>query len=90
LISIQKVTLMEHMEKEGTSTRAKIAIALLAGLVVVALLFYWGGCEDSQPPVCYSMFMWYTVPSDAWVSWAAGAATAAVVFLALWLWDRRR
>ena len=80
---------MQQTEKQGTSTRTKVAIALLAGLVVFALLFYWGGGIDPQPPVCYSMFGWYTVPCDAWVSWAAGAATAGVVFAALWLRDRR-
>lgn len=80
---------MQQTEKQGTSTRAKVAIALLAGLVVFALLFHWGGGVDTQPPVCFSMFGWYTVPCDAWVSWAAGAVTAGVVFVALWLSDRR-
>jgi hypothetical protein len=43
----------------------------------------------SQPPECYSIFG-YVVPCDAWVAWAAGAATAGVVGLALWMIDRRR
>ena len=81
---------MEQTERRGTSTVAKVVIAVLAGLVVFALLFYWGGGQDSDPPMCFGMFGWYTVPCDAWMSWAAGAATAAVVFLALWLKDRGR
>jgi hypothetical protein len=81
---------MDEAEQQGTSTRAKVVVALLAGLIVFALMFHWGGGIDTQPPVCYSMFGWYTVPCDAWVSWAAGAATAGVVFLALLRKDRRR
>lgn len=75
----------------GSSTRPRtrtIVVALLAGLVVLVLLFPGGGI-DRQPPECYSMFG-YVVPCDAWVAWAAGAATAGVVGLALWVVDRRR
>lgn len=71
------------------SSVVKVAIAVVAGLVVFALLFHWGGGQDSDPPTCFGMFG-YTVPCDAWMSWAAGAAMAAVVFLALWLKHRRR
>jgi hypothetical protein len=81
---------MEETKRQGSSTRTKVVVALIAGLVVLALLFYWGGGIDPQPPVCFGMFGWYDVPCDARVSLAAGAATAVVVFLALWLWDRRR
>ena len=42
------------------------------------------GCIDTDPPVCTGIFRW-DVPTDAWIPLAAGAATAAVVFLALWL-----
>ena len=80
----------EPTTNQETSTLVKVSVALLAGLVVFALLFYWGGGVDPDPPVCFSMFGWYTVPCDAWVSWAAGAATATLVGLALWLRDRRR
>ena len=75
----------------GTSTRLRtrtIVVALLAGLAVVLLLFPGSGI-DRQPPECYSVFG-YVVPCDAWVAWAAGAATAGVVGLALWALDRRR
>jgi hypothetical protein len=75
----------------GLSTRLRprtIVVALLAGLVVVLLLLPGSGI-DRQPPECYSVFG-YAVPCDAWVAWAAGAATAGVVGLALWVLDRRR
>ncbi len=76
----------------GSSTRPggtrTIIIALLAGLVVLVLLFPGSGI-DRQPPECYSMFG-YVVPCDAWVAWAAGSATAGVVGLALWVIDRGR
>lgn len=68
----------------------KVAVALLAGLVVFVLLFHWGGGQDSAPPTCFGMFGWYTVPCEGWVAPAAGAVTAALVGLALWLKDRRR
>jgi hypothetical protein len=79
------------MAQSGTSTRLRtrtIVVALLAGLAVVLLLFPGSGIER-QPPECYSM-LGYVVPCDAWVAWAAGAATAGVVGLALWALDRRR
>lgn len=67
---------MEGWERRGTSTVAKVVITLLAGLVVLVLLFPGSGV-DTQPPECYSVFG-YTVPCEAWVSWAAGALTAGV------------
>jgi hypothetical protein len=79
------------MEQTGTSTRPRtrtIVVALLAGLAVVVLLVPGSGI-DRQPPECYSVFG-YVVPCDAWVAWAAGATTAAVVGLGLWFIDRRR
>lgn len=75
----------------GSSTRPRtrtIVVALLAGLVALVLLFPGSGI-DGLPPECYSLFG-YVVPCDAWVAWAAGAATAGVVGLALWVIDRRR
>ena len=68
-------------------TRRDVAIALLAGLVVLVLLFPGSGI-DRQPPECYSVFG-YTVPCEAGWAVAAGAATAAVVGLWLWLRSRR-
>ena len=69
--------------------RTKVVVALLAGLIVFVLLFAWGGGIDPQAPVCYSMFGWYSVPCDGWVAPAAGVATAGIVYLVLWLKDRR-
>lgn len=68
---------------------AKVVLAVLAGLVVFAFLFYWGGVQTSDPPRCFGM-LGYTVPCDTRVSWAAGTFTAAVVLVVLWLGDRRR
>lgn len=68
-------------------TKAKLAAALLAGLVVIAALLPWHGV-DSDPPVCWSMFD-YVVPCGSGLAFAAGAATAGLVALALWLVGRR-
>lgn len=67
-------------------TLARVALALLAGFMVLVLLFPASGI-DPIPPVCYSVFG-YTVPCDQRVAVAAGAATAAVVGLAIWLKSR--
>jgi hypothetical protein len=86
---MKEETAMEQTTKAGTRPRARtIIVALLAGLAVLLLLFPASGIEP-QPPVCYSM-IGYVVPCDAWVSWAAAAATAGLVGLALWMNDRRR
>jgi hypothetical protein len=80
---------MERTTGSGTRPRTRtIVVALLAGLAVLLLLFPGSGFM-SQPPECYSMFS-YVVPCDAWVAWAAGAATAGVVGLALWMIAQRR
>ncbi|MEX1171625.1 MAG: hypothetical protein WEG56_03325 [Chloroflexota bacterium] len=72
------------MAKRSTWPSARMIIrALLAGLVVLLLLFPGSG-NSAQPPECYSMFG-YVVPCDAWVSWAAGAAAAGLVGLVLWM-----
>jgi len=75
--------------KQGTSTMAKVAIAFGAGIFVLLLLFRSGGV-DSQPPVCSSIFNWYSVPCEGWVAPVAAAATAAIIGLALWWMDRRK
>ncbi len=75
--------------KQGTSTMAKVAIAVGAGIVVLLLLFRSGGV-DSRPPLCSSIFNWYSVPCEGWVAPAAAAATAAIIGLALWWMDRRK
>ncbi|MCA1569959.1 MAG: hypothetical protein LC798_06480 [Chloroflexi bacterium] len=69
-------------------TRRNVALALLAGLVVLVLLFPGSGI-DRQPPECYSVFG-YVVPCEAGWAVAAGAATAGVVAMVLWLRSRRR
>jgi hypothetical protein len=77
-------------ERQGRSTRAKVAVALAAGMIVFVLLFQWGGGTDSDPPTCFGMFGWWTVPCGGWPAVAAGALTAAVVWLVLSWWDRGR
>jgi uncharacterized membrane protein YhhN len=65
-----------------------IAVACLAGLVALILLFPGSG-NAAQPPTCYSMFG-YVVPCAAWVSWVVAAATAGLVGTGLWIIDSRR
>ncbi len=79
---------MNQTERQGRRwTLAKVAIALLAGFVVLVLLFPGSGVMP-QPPRCFSVFG-YDVPCDAGWALAAGAATAGVVGLLLWLISRR-
>ena len=66
----------------------KLAVPFLAGLIVFAVLVPAGG-GDSQAHQCSSAFG-YGVPCGSGLSLAAGAATAGVVGLALWLSSRRR
>jgi hypothetical protein len=68
-------------------TATKVATALLAGLVVLVLLFPGSGVMP-QPPQCFSVFG-YGVPCNAGVAVAAGAATAGVVGALLWIAGRR-
>jgi hypothetical protein len=70
------------------STVAKIAIPLIAGLVVLALL-YPVSRVDIIPMVCSSA-VGLDVACDGGLSLAAGAATAGIIGLILWLWNRRR
>lgn len=81
---------MVSPEKPGSSTMRKVAVALLVGLVVFVLLFQWGGGTASDPPTCFGMFGWWTVPCGGWAAVAAGALTAGIVWLVLWWWDRRK
>ena len=79
---------MDSTQRQGTWTpAAKIALAVLAGLVVLVLLFPEGGV-DTQPPHCYSVF-YYNVPCDAGWALAAGVAMFGVVGLLLWTTARR-
>jgi hypothetical protein len=80
---------MEKTTTRSARPRARtIIVALLAGFVVLLALFPASGV-DTQPPVCRSM-LFYVVPCEKWVAWAAGAVTAGIVGLALWKYDRRR
>ena len=69
-------------------TVAKIAVALLAGLVVVVLL-YPVAIVDTIPLQCFSM-VGLGAPCDGGLAVPAGAAAAGIVGLLLWLRDRRR
>jgi hypothetical protein len=66
----------------------RAGVALLAGLIVFAILLPRAGI-DTLPPICFGM-SGYRVPCEGWVAPAAGLATAGLVWLALWLWDRRQ
>jgi hypothetical protein len=80
---------MEQPTRQAAQPRVgTIVVALLAGLVVLVLLFPGSG-NAAQPPTCYSMFG-YVVPCDAWVSWVAAAATAGLVGMGMWMNDRRQ
>lgn len=80
---------MELTERLGTwSTAAKVGIAVLAGLVVLVLLFPASGV-DTLPPECYSVFG-YTVPCGGGVAVAAGTATGAAIGVLLWIAGRAR
>lgn len=77
-----------NTERGSRSTVAKIAVTFLAGLIAVVLLLPWYGL-DSDPPQCFTMFD-YRVPCGAGLAFAAGAAVAGVVGIALWLTSRHR
>jgi hypothetical protein len=80
---------MEPTIRHGALPRVvKIVAPLLAGLVVLLLLSPAHGV-DTLPPQCFSV-VGYDVPCGEGLAVAAGAATAAVVGLALWLRDRHR
>jgi hypothetical protein len=74
---------MGSTERRPTSpTRLGVA-ALLAGLVVFVLQFQWGGGVDTDPPTCFGMFGWWTVPCGGWPTLVAGAVTALLVWVVL-------
>ncbi len=79
---------MQRTTKQSVRARARtVAVALGAGFAVLLLLFPGSGI-DRLPPECYSLFG-YVVPCDAWVAWAAAAATAGLVGLGLFTAGRR-
>jgi hypothetical protein len=80
---------MDPTGRQGTwSTAAKLAIVVLAGLIVLVLLFPASGV-DTLPPECYSVFG-YTVACGGEVAVAAGTGVAAVIGLLLWIVSRWR
>jgi hypothetical protein len=64
----------------------RLACAVVAGVVVHLLLFN-AGKDDSDPPVCHSL-PGYVVPCGN-LSYAAGAGTAGLVTVVL-LWNPAR
>lgn len=78
----------EKTQQAARPSAKVIAVAFLAGLVALLLLFPGSG-NAAQPPTCYSM-VGYVVPCAAWVSWVAAAAVAGLVGIGLWIIDTRR
>jgi hypothetical protein len=76
------------MRRGVRTTVAKVAVAFLAGLVVLVLL-YPANIVDTNPRQCFSM-VGLGAPCDDALAVPAGAAVAGVVGLLLWLRDRRR
>lgn len=74
---------MELTDRPTTSILRLGMAALPAGLVVFVLQFPWGGGVDTDPPTCFGMFGWWTVPCGGWPTVAAGALTALLVWLVL-------
>lgn len=74
---------MESTERRTTSYRRLAVAALLAGLVVVALQFPWGGGVATAPPTCYGMLGLWTVPCGGWPTIVAGAVAALSVWFVL-------
>jgi hypothetical protein len=64
-------------------------MAVLAGVLVLGPLFPWGGGQDSDPPTCFGMVGWYTVPCGGWQAVATGVVAGVTVWLLL-SWPNRR
>lgn len=80
---------MNQIDRRGRGRAlAKFVIALLAGLVVLVLLFPASGVMP-LPPQCFSVFG-YSVPCESGVAVAAGLGIAGIVGLLLWIAGRRR
>lgn len=78
----------QKMNGAASTTVAKVTLALVAGLVVLVLLFVVSRV-DTLPVQCLAVFG-NGVPCDAGWAPAAGVATAMVVGTLLWLKDRGR
>lgn len=76
-------------ERAAWPTLGTLLAALLVGLLVFILLFPASG-TDTLPPHCWA-FLLYPVPCEPWVAPLAGAATAGLIGLGLWIYvDRGR
>lgn len=74
---------MDSLDRRPVSPRRLGVAALLAGLVVFVLQFQWGGGVDTDPPTCFGMFGWWTVPCGGWPTLVAAAGTALLVWLVM-------
>ena len=74
---------MASTDHRPTSVVRLGVAALLAGAVVLVLQFPWGGGLDSDPPTCFGMFGWWTVPCGGWPTLVAGIVTALLVWVVL-------
>ncbi len=73
-----------HLTDPERASPVRLGVAaLLAGLVVFVLQFPWGGGVDTDPPTCYGMFGWWTVPCGGWPTLIAGLVTALLVWVVL-------
>ena len=73
----------DFMTPRPPSVRRLGVAALLAGLVVVVLMFPWGGGITPDPPTCYGMFGAWTVPCGGWPTLLGGAMTTLLVWVVL-------
>ena len=70
-------------ERRTAPTRREVLAAPLAGLVVLVLLFPWGGGVTTDPPTCYGLFgPFWTVPCVELPAIVAGSLMTAAVLLA--------
>lgn len=67
------------------ATMVRVGLALLVGFIVFVVLVPTSGAGSR----CYSLLA-FEVPCEGAVAAAAGATSAAVVGVALWLTGRRR
>lgn len=75
-------------QSRGRWTWPQVGLMVLAGFVVLVLLFPASEI-DTQPPECYSVFG-YVVPCEAGWAIAAGVLAAAVVAGGMWIVARQK
>lgn len=80
---------MEHPTRRSAwPSMGTIIVALLAGLLVLLILFPASGV-DSDPPVCRAM-LFYVVPCEGWIAPLAAALTSGLVGIGSWATIDRR